>query len=182
MGNTRPRLLDLFCGIQLPYNTIGGIIEIWLKLNVSIVKKNLRRSGLIQNGVREDVGVWQQKIGQKNAYANIVVRNSVRQDVHVNIAQYLVLIMPHGQQRKYGNAADVENHSHLEMLAMLIGDIALKLAKKELYLRKVNHGGKLTQKLTRFISEPIWQRILGLIATRLDGIALKPSAYWGANV
>jgi len=57
------RLLDLFCGVELPYNSNNGIMRLCLKLYVGIagsfLKHNEKRDDFVQSHVRTVLfGPW----------------------------------------------------------------------------------------------------------------------------
>lgn len=115
-------------------------------------------------------------------YVSIAGKHLHHKGEHANIVRYHALIILHGRESALGTVNNAVSHSLCDTLVMPTDNIVLRLVRKRLLLRRLKHGGSLTQRLMPLINRGIWQRILVYIAKEQEVNALKLSAYWGANV
>src|SRR5574343_115888 len=156
----KPRMLDLFCGANLPNNESCGIIVAWSYLNVRTATRTSRPPDVTPSGVLISVAIWRRQRDQSSAFASIAARDFGRNGGTGSSVRDHVRTVPNGQRNILGTVSNAALRSCCVLPQMLIGAIVLRLAKRRPSQRRQRHGGRLTLRPMQSIKAGIWQRTL----------------------
>lgn len=177
----KPRMLDLFCGANLPNNESCGIIVAWSYLNVRTATRTSRPPDVTPSGVLINVAIGRRQRDQSNAFASIAARDSGRRGGIGSSVLVPARTDLSGRQSIPGPVSNVALRLHCDPPQTPIGAIVPTLAKRRLSRRRPRHGGRHTRRPTQFTKAGMWQRILLSGGTRAGESGLRSYAYWGVG-